>query len=732
MEFCPHCMRPSEGSFCGICGKPMDVASAPGQLPLGTVLNGTVGAYQLGAAVRHGEKGITYAAMDVKNSRRVKIREFFPAACSLRQADNSIAPITGDEESFRAALGVFYQKAAKLEAEGVAYETFESNGTAYVAMEFSDAPPVKTTSRAARAAKTAPRAPTAAKPRNNKMLPWVVLAAAVVVLLSVLGIVGCMVFSDDVTDEGFVYEIVGDHAEITAYEGKRDSAAVPETIEGYPVKIKGSAFDTQDRITSLTIPATVQAEPEAFASCRSLRCIALTGIIDQSDDWSALSYARSLYCIVLPDQASFDAYADHFQNLCVSNPELIVCAVGQETGFGQIMQVEVHSDVIVQITNQNYAVIAYVPPHATEPAVLGGYTVIPSNDSFADYEKDGSVDSFDYAISSNQRVCAIVGYSGQNVDLTIPEELDGRPVTVIAPNAFADLTSLRSVHMGDITVKERAFAGCTGLKVVTVDRSDLNVTAFEGCTSLRAGMYTGADPFAGMNLPEQFRAYPSVLEGVGELALIDVIDEVIYANTAEKAVVLHIPGGKPEVEIKKQHKGVPVSWICSGALDNAMVGIKIQLPDETLYDESLYTKANWNCGAYTLAECWGKSCEAAEKINMMRGANEHIRPDPQLLRAAMARATELKVRNDTTRPNGSSWTSILDDNGIAWDYATGSRGESEIADFDLILNDLYTYCASAETAQEVAGRFYDKIALGYDWDEENKMAYMAALTIISP
>lgn len=40
MEYCPHCMRPTQGAVCSHCGGVLDFRNEPGLLPVGTILRG--------------------------------------------------------------------------------------------------------------------------------------------------------------------------------------------------------------------------------------------------------------------------------------------------------------------------------------------------------------------------------------------------------------------------------------------------------------------------------------------------------------------------------------------------------------------------------------------------------------------------------------------------------------------------------------------------------------------
>ena len=77
MTYCPYCMTAfSEGRACPACGHlPESYASTSWQLSAGTIL---VGRYLLGCVLGEGGFGITYLAFDLKEGRKVGIKEHFP------------------------------------------------------------------------------------------------------------------------------------------------------------------------------------------------------------------------------------------------------------------------------------------------------------------------------------------------------------------------------------------------------------------------------------------------------------------------------------------------------------------------------------------------------------------------------------------------------------------------------------------------------------------------------
>ena len=82
----------------------------------------------------------------------------------------------------------------------------------------------------------------------------------------------------------------------------------------------------------------------------------------------------------------------------------------------------------------------------------------------------------------------ITGYLGAGGEETIPDSINGTPVTAIAAEAFLNCQSLTNIRIGaNVTnLGARAFSGCTGLTSVTIPASvtALGNEVFAGCTGL--------------------------------------------------------------------------------------------------------------------------------------------------------------------------------------------------------------------------------------------------------
>ncbi|MBR6426708.1 MAG: leucine-rich repeat protein [Clostridia bacterium] len=102
----------------------------------------------------------------------------------------------------------------------------------------------------------------------------------------------------------------------------------------------------------------------------------------------------------------------------------------------------------------------------------------------------------------------ITGYSGTELELTIPETIDGIDVVSIAPNAFYDFPCLERVTIPDCVESiGSAFVRCGELKCVTVGKGVRDMSgAFVDCVSL-----TDADGFENVEfMAEAFRGCTSL------------------------------------------------------------------------------------------------------------------------------------------------------------------------------------------------------------------------------
>ena len=95
--------------------------------------------------------------------------------------------------------------------------------------------------------------------------------------------------------------------------------------------------------------------------------------------------------------------------------------------------------------------------------------------------------NFIYKVNVDDTV-TVVGWSGLENELVIPDEIDGKRVTVIGGNAFRAVKGLVSVTIPDtVTAIDYAFVDCKELERVTLGKGIVTMNgAFSGCSALES------------------------------------------------------------------------------------------------------------------------------------------------------------------------------------------------------------------------------------------------------
>ena len=152
-QYCYNCMRPvgQSSTFCRYCGKNINESSdmGPYQLKPGTVLQNR---YLIGRVLGEGGFGITYIGLDKVLTKRVAVKEFYPAGAAHRASvvSDGVIITRGKEPMYRKGVERFVQEARSLAAfsseDGIVdvLDTFQANNTAYIVMEYLEGDTLKT------------------------------------------------------------------------------------------------------------------------------------------------------------------------------------------------------------------------------------------------------------------------------------------------------------------------------------------------------------------------------------------------------------------------------------------------------------------------------------------------------------------------------------------------------------------------------------------------------------
>ena len=118
-------------------------------------------------------------------------------------------------------------------------------------------------------------------------------------------------------------------------------------------------------------------------------------------------------------------------------------------------------------------------------AYAEGDTVDETEDSSS--SSDLTYNDFKYIVSSDDTI-TIMGYTGSAETVDVPVEIDGKKITSIGDNAFADCSSLTELTIPEgVTTLGESFIRGTSIASITVPKTVTEATdAFFGCTSLKS------------------------------------------------------------------------------------------------------------------------------------------------------------------------------------------------------------------------------------------------------
>jgi len=156
-------------------------------------------------------------------------------------------------------------------------------------------------------------------------------------------------------------------------------------------------------------------------------------------------------------------------------------------------------------------------------------------------------------------------------------------------------------------------------------------------------------------------------------------------------------------------------YIMDGAFDNAPDLNYLDLPDNCIYDFSLFDIiANAEQLFYNdtaLVSAWTSSCLVATAVNEAHGAGS-MAPDFPITEMAMIRANELPQSLSYNRPDGSSWADLLNEYNIDWyggyHWVNQSAANAD-AMFDVITE---TMADLTENPYDEEGNIYTGVGCG--------------------
>ncbi|MBQ4587290.1 MAG: leucine-rich repeat protein, partial [Clostridia bacterium] len=98
---------------------------------------------------------------------------------------------------------------------------------------------------------------------------------------------------------------------------------------------------------------------------------------------------------------------------------------------------------------------------------------------------EGATPGLVYNVNAEGTAVSITGYTGSDVNVSIPDYYHGLPVTTVADSAFKNKGSVRTLRLPKtlLTIANYAFSGCAALTAISIPNSVTTIGnyAFDGC-----------------------------------------------------------------------------------------------------------------------------------------------------------------------------------------------------------------------------------------------------------
>jgi len=226
-----------------------------------------------------------------------------------------------------------------------------------------------------------------------------------------------------------------------------ESIEIPDSV----TIIEPIAFDSCYSLKSVNLPANLEFLADfVFANCHALESIEIPQSVELIGK-AALAECYALTEVVIPDGVT-SIGVDCFYK-CESLVSVTVPASVVEIGYNEDKQRHAFAE-----TAEDFELIVDAGSHAMEYAVAYGVAY-----------RLNAMEYGDFLYLSNESGATIMGYTGSEASVTVPETINELTVTEIGDGAFEGNTTLEAIDLPDsITViGVKAFANCSNLAVMT-------------------------------------------------------------------------------------------------------------------------------------------------------------------------------------------------------------------------------------------------------------------------
>lgn len=251
-------------------------------------------------------------------------------------------------------------------------------------------------------------------------------------------------------------------ATITEYSGSGGDITLPSTAEisgtQYTVKVIGSAFKENKKITSITIPegyTTIDAQ--AFQNCTNLKSINIPGSVT-SIGASAFDGCTALTTV------TFDN--DTAESLTLRSKVFQGCTA----------LTSLNLPVRLSSVDDNFAV------------GCTSLTSIAIDENAQNFVADNGI-LYDLNTYPDAAALAVYPFGKTDSEFNVPETVNGIPVTAIGPMAFRGNGTLQKITLpSSVTTLERyAFEGMTAIQELVIEAESGITLGSNVCTDMASG-----------------------------------------------------------------------------------------------------------------------------------------------------------------------------------------------------------------------------------------------------
>jgi hypothetical protein len=344
-------------------------------------------------------------------------------------------------------------------------------------------------------------------------------------------------------------------------EAATGELVIPDTIEGNPVTSIGrsafrdgvpsvtagrTAFRNCASLTSITIPDGVTSIGNfAFSNCTSLTSITIPDSVTSIGDY-AFHGCTSLTSITIPD--SVTSIGDYTFYECTNLTSITIPDSVTSIGYRAFHECTNLTSIIIPDSVTSIGDYAFIdctsltsfvfqgdaptvgseelPSRSPFTGVANGAVALVTTEALSSFGESGAnwngltVDPILTWTTTNGEVTITDCNEAAAGKLTIPDTIDGNPVTSIESSAFYDCTSLTSITIpvNVTSIGQAAFASCRSLTSITIP---------DGVTSIRKNTFYNCTSLTSITIPDSVTSIGDyAFDGCSSLTSITIPDSV--------------------------------------------------------------------------------------------------------------------------------------------------------------------------------------------------------------